>query len=169
MKLKSLMACGCLFLLATDFLLANERGARLFQAPMPFAAEMHKDIAALYGSRVGVLRRYAWAMSAKRHGLAKERIGEADRSGFIGTFGAAGVSAFIGRNEGHVLRLGNDALIIARGKPLENLYTEINCEIAERPVLVCEDGRSRSLSAPDATSIRIEGETFEMAKNDTLE
>lgn len=169
MNLNALIASGCLLLLACDFVRANERGARLFQAPMPFSDEMHKDIAALYAARVDVLRRYAWAMSAKRHALAGPRADVAYGGSFAGAFGEVGVAAFMGRNEEHVLKLGSNTLIIARGKPLGNLYTEVDCVIVERPALVCRDGRTRSISAPDTTSIRIEGETFEMAKNDTLE
>ncbi|MHA7885348.1 hypothetical protein T8J41_02740 [Nitratireductor rhodophyticola] len=165
MNLKSLVSCCGLLLLACEAGFADERGARLFQAPLPFSDEMHPDIATLYGGRSNVLRRYAWAMSANRHVLASQRGEAVYGQGFAAAPGEGGVSAFVGANDRHVLRLGGGALVIAHGEPLANLYAEIDCEIDQWPVLVCRDGRARSISAPDTTTILIEGETFELAKN----
>ncbi|WP_295812431.1 hypothetical protein [uncultured Nitratireductor sp.] len=166
MDRRSLVLHGAVLLLVSCGIgLAHERGARLFQPPMPFSAEMHPDTATLYDGRSGVLRRYAWAMSANRHVIAGQTAEPVYVRGFANASGEHAVSAFVGPNDGHVIRLGSRALVIARGVPLTNLYDEIDCEIGEWPTLVCRDGRSRSISAPSTDTIRIEGETFQLAKN----
>lgn len=157
------------FLLVAVFLLgcgagsAEETGARLFQPAMPLDNAAQTDITTLYNGQPGILERYAWAMSANRHMLVGRNDDAIYSRGFDAASGDGGVWAFVGPQDQHVIRLADGALVIARGAPLANLYAEVGCRVGEWPTLICADGRNRSISAPSATTIRIEDETFELA------
>ncbi len=161
------MGWKSLFLLAAALAVAfhaaaDERQGRLAPALRIIAHDPALDVRSLYRNRVAVLSSYADAMSIHRRYAVGHKGRYSYGPGFLdGT--PQGAWTFLSPTGDEVERRQDGTLTISRNNYLANWYAEIDCRIAEWPTLSCRDGRPRSISAPSATSIRIDGQTFLLA------
>lgn len=141
---------------------AAERQGRLHQPPPPVLKDVQVNPASLYEGRVAVLARYAGAMTSQRLEAARNPAQGAGNRGFDGKAEPGGRWTFVSGNGHWVERRSDGTLALSLNDYLANWYAEVECRITQWPTMACEDGRTRTISAPSATTIRIDDETFEL-------
>ncbi|EKF17347.1 hypothetical protein NA2_18235 [Nitratireductor pacificus pht-3B] len=141
---------------------ADERQGRLVTPLRIIAQDPAIDVRSLYRNRVAVLSSYADAMAVHRRYALGFADGQSYGPGFLDAT-LPGAWTFLSPSGDEVERRRDGTLTISRNNYLANWYAEVDCRVIDWPQLACRDGRQRSISAPDASSVRIDGQTFHLS------